>query len=73
MANLRANKITTGTADYQGSIYANGTGAYLLTKTTAPGTDDFTIEFWINSNDASGGNQEGVFAINSVSLIFNII
>ena len=64
MANLRANKITTGTADYQGSIYANGTGAYLRTKTTAPGTDDFTIEFWINSDQASGTNQEGVFAIN---------
>jgi hypothetical protein len=65
MANLRANKITTGTADYQGSIYANGTGAYLFTKTTAPGTDDFTIEFWINSDQASGTNQEGVFAINA--------
>ena len=64
MANLRANKITTGTADYQGSIYASGTSAYLRTKTTAPGTDDFTIEFWINSDNASGTNQEGVFAIN---------
>ena len=65
MANLRANKITTGTADYQGSIYANGTGAYLLTKTTAPGTDDFTIEFWINSDAADSSTQEGLFAINA--------
>ena len=67
MANLRANKITTGTADYQGSIYASGTGAYLLTTTTAPGTDDFTIECWINSNDAGGTNQEGLFTINAQS------
>ena len=65
MANLRANKITTGTADYQGSIYASGTGAYLLTTTTAPGTDDFTIECWINSDNASGTNQEGIFDINA--------
>ena len=65
MANLRANKITTGTAAYQGSIYASGTAAYLLTKTTAPGTDDFTIECWINSDNASGSNQEGLFAINA--------
>ena len=67
MANLRANKITTGTADYQGSIYANGVNAYLLTTTTAPGTDDFTIECWINSDAASSGTQEGVFAINAVA------
>ena len=65
MANLRANKITTGTADYQGSIYASGTGAYLLTTTTAPGTDDFTIECWINSDNASGTNQDGIFDINA--------
>ena len=65
MANLRVNKITTGTADYQGSIYASGTSAYLLTTTTAPGTDDFTIECWINSDNASGTNQEGVFGINA--------
>ena len=65
MANLRVNKITTGTADYQGSIYASGTGAYLLTTTTAPGTDDFTIECWINSDNASGTNQEGLFTINA--------
>ena len=64
MANLRANKITTGTVDYQGSIYASGVGAFLRTKTTAPGTDDFTIECWLNSNDASDSTQEGVFAIN---------
>ena len=64
MANLRANKITTGTADYQGSIYASGVGAFLRTQTTAPGTDDFTIECWLNSNDASDSTQEGVFAIN---------
>ena len=64
MANLRANKITTGTADYQGSIYASGTSAYLRTTTTAPGTDDFTIECWFNSDAADGGTQEGVFAIN---------
>ena len=65
MANLRANKITTGTADYQGSIYASGTNAYLLTTTTAPGTDDFTIECWINSDNAAGANQDGIFAINA--------
>ena len=65
MANLRANKITTGTVDYQGSIYASGTSAYLLTTTTAPGTDDFTIECWINSDNASGTNQEGIFDINA--------
>ena len=65
MANLRANKITTGTADYQGSIYANGVNAYLRTTVTAPGTDDFTIECWINSDAASSGTQEGVFGINA--------
>ena len=65
MANLRANKITTGTADYQGSIYASGTNAYLITTTTAPGTDDFTIECWINSDNASGTYQDGIFAINA--------
>ena len=58
MANLRANKITTGTVYYQGSIYASGTSAYLLTTTTAPGTDDFTIACCINSDKASGTNQE---------------
>ena len=67
MTRLRSNTISglPGTSNYQGSIYASGAGAYLLTKTTAPGTDDFTIEFWINSNDASSGSQEGVFGINA--------
>ncbi len=67
MTTLRSDTISglTGPTNYQGSIYASGAGAYLLTKTTAPGTDDFTIEFWINSNDASGGSQEGVFGINA--------
>ena len=67
MANLRVNQITTGTGSYHGSIYASGTGAYLLTTVTAPGTDDFTIECYINSDNASGTNQEGVFAINAQS------
>lgn len=67
MANLRVNEITTGIGSYHGSIYASGTGAYLLTTVTAPGTDDFTIECYINSDNASGTNQEGVFAINAQS------
>ena len=44
MANLRVNEITTGVGSYNGSIHAGGTGAYLLTTVTAPGTDDITIE-----------------------------
>ena len=67
MANLRVNEITTGIGSYHGSIYASGTGAYLLSTVTAPGTDDFTIECYINSDNASGTNQEGVFAINAQS------
>ncbi len=66
MTRLRSNTISgiPGTSNYQGSIYASGTNAYLRTKTTAPGTDDFTIECWINSDNAAGSNQEGVFVIN---------
>ena len=45
MANLRVNEITTGVGSYNGSIYATGTSSYLFTTVTAPGTDDFTIEF----------------------------
>jgi len=67
MANLRVNEITTGVGSYNGSIYASGTGAYLLTTVTAPGTDDFTIECYINTDQASGSNQDGIFAINASS------
>ena len=64
MANLRVNKITTGVGSYNGSIYATGTSSYLFTTVTAPGTDDFTIECYINTDQASGSNQDGIFAIN---------
>ena len=65
MANLRVNEITTGVGSYNGSIYATGTSSYLFTTVTAPGTDDFTIECYINTDQASGSNQDGIFAINA--------
>ena len=67
MANLRVNEITTGVGSYNGSIYATGTSSYLFTTVTAPGTDDFTIECYINTDQASGSNQDGIFAINASS------
>ena len=67
MANLKVDKITTGIGSYHGSTYASGTGAYLLTTVTAPRTDDFTIECYINTDQASGSNQDGIFAINASS------
>ncbi len=65
MANLRVNEITTGVGSYNGSIYATGTSSYLFTTVTAPGTDDFTIECYINTDAASSGTQDGIFAINA--------
>ena len=65
MANLRVNKVTTGIGSYHGSIYATGTSSYLFTTVTAPGTDDFTIECYINTDAASDGTQDGIFAINA--------
>tara|TARA_B100001564_G_scaffold72771_1_gene57837 strand:+ start:892 stop:2652 length:1761 start_codon:yes stop_codon:yes gene_type:complete len=70
MANLKVDKITTGIGSYHGSTYASGTGAYLLTTVTAPRTDDFTIECYINTDQASGSNQDGIFAINASSTGF---
>ena len=67
MANLRVNEITTGVGSYNGSIYATGTSSYLFTTVTAPGTDDFTIECYINTDAASSGTQDGIFAINASS------
>lgn len=47
-----------------GSVDFSGTSQYLSTPSNSGfnfGTGDFTIEFWVNSDDVSNSTQKGVF------------
>lgn len=57
-------QISTSVKKYgTGSMYFDGTGDYLYGSTspnTSFGTGDFTIEFWMYSNNVSGASQLGM-------------
>jgi len=57
-------QISTSVKKYgTGSMYFDGTGDYLYGPTspnTSFGTGDFTIEFWMYSNNVSGASQLGM-------------
>ena len=58
-------QISTSVKKYgTGSLAFDGTGDYLYAPSspnTSFGTGDFTIEFWMNSNNVSGASQLGMF------------
>ena len=58
-------QVSTSVKKYgTGSLYFDGSGSYLPTtynQALAFGTGDFTIEFWMNSNNVSGASQKGMF------------
>lgn len=56
------------TANYIGSVYINGSGNYLSCANNTGynlGTNDFTLEFWINAQTAQPGNACPVGRTNS--------
>ena len=64
-------QISTSVKKYgTGSMYFDGTGDYLYSPSspnTSFGTGDFTIEFWMYSNNVSGASQLGMIQMSDTA------
>ena len=74
MANLRTNNLSgeQGQNAYRGSVFFEGESSYLtmasgeIISGTGFGTNDFTIEFWINQG-VNASNYTGIFNLKASS------